>query len=38
MLWRERFAVLARFADRMAERASFRDTVPYPQIIRDVVV
>jgi glutathione S-transferase len=38
VLWRERFAVLARFADRMAERASFRDTVPYPQIIRDVVV
>jgi len=38
MLWRERFAVLARFDDRMAERASFRDTVPYPQIIRDVVV
>jgi glutathione S-transferase len=36
--WRAQYPALARHADRLAERASFRDTVPYPQTIRDAVV
>jgi glutathione S-transferase len=36
--WREQYNVLARYAARLAERPSFRDTVPYPQVIRDAVV
>jgi glutathione S-transferase len=36
--WREMHPNLAAHADRLAERPSFRDTVPYPQAIRDAVV
>lgn len=36
--WRDQYPGLARHADRLAERPSFRDTVPYPQVIRDAVV
>jgi len=36
--WREMHPNLAAHADRLAERPSFRDTIPYPQAIRDAVV
>jgi glutathione S-transferase len=36
--WRSRYPNLARYVDRLAERPSFRATVPYPQTIRDAVV
>ncbi len=36
--WRDLHPVLARYADRLEQRPSFRDTVPYPQAIRDAVV
>jgi glutathione S-transferase len=36
--WRNPHPALARLADRLAERPSFRDTVPAPQSIADRVV
>jgi glutathione S-transferase len=36
--WRDQYPTLARYADRLAERPSFRNTVPFPQTIRDAVV
>ena len=36
--WRDRHPNLARLQDRLEERPSFRDTVPYAQVIRDRVV
>lgn len=36
--WRARHPALARLADRLAERPSFRATVPVPQVITDAVV
>ena len=36
--WRSRHPNLAHYADRLAERPSFRSTVPYAQTIRDPVV
>jgi glutathione S-transferase len=36
--WRSRHPNLARYTDRLAERPSFRSTVPYAQTIRDPVV
>ena len=36
--WRTRHAELARYVDRLAERPSFRDTLPAAQTIRDAVV
>ena len=35
--WRERHPNLGRLADRLEQRPSFRDSVPYPQTIRDKV-
>jgi len=36
--WRDMHPVLAAYAERLEQRPSFRDTVPYPQPIRDAVV
>jgi len=36
--WRDRYPNLARLQDRLEARPSFRDTVPYAQVIRDKVV
>lgn len=36
--WRTLHPTLAAYADRLEQRPSFRDTVPYPQTIRDAVV
>jgi glutathione S-transferase len=36
--WRAMQPTLAAYADRLEDRPSFRDTVPYPQKIRDAVV
>lgn len=36
--WRARHPNLADYFARLSERPSFRDTVPYPQTIRDSVV
>jgi glutathione S-transferase len=36
--WRGRHPNLERYFDALAERASFRSTVPYPQAITDAVV
>jgi glutathione S-transferase len=36
--WRNPHPALARLADRLAERPSFRDTMPAPQSIADRVV
>lgn len=36
--WRTRHPVLATLADRLAERPSFRATVPVPQVITEAVV
>src|SRR4051794_4922711 len=36
--WREKYPNLARLQDRLEARPSFRDTVPYAQVIRDKVV
>jgi glutathione S-transferase len=33
--WRSRYPNLARYADTLGERPSFRSTIPYPQTIRD---
>jgi glutathione S-transferase len=35
--WRIRHPNLAALSDRLEKRASFRDTLPYPQVIRDKV-
>lgn len=37
MAWREIYPNLAAFSDRLEQRASFRDTVPFPQTFRDKV-
>ena len=36
--WRMRYPDLAIFSDRLEQRASFRASVPYPQVISDKVV
>lgn len=36
--WRERHPTLAALSDRLEQRASFRGSVPYPQVITDKVV
>lgn len=36
--WRGQYPNLARLQDRLEQRPSFRDTVPYAQVIRDKVV
>jgi glutathione S-transferase len=36
--WRGRHPVLAGYYDELSRRPSFRDTVPYPQVISDSVV
>lgn len=38
MDWRTKYPNLAAFSDRLGERPSFRDTVPYAQTISDKVV
>ena len=36
--WRTLYPALALFSDRLEERASFKDSVPYAQTITDKVV
>jgi len=36
--WRARHPTLAAYSDRMEQRASFRDTVPVPQVFKDKIV
>lgn len=36
--WREKYTNLARLQDRLEQRPSFANTVPYSQVIRDKVV
>lgn len=36
--WRDRHPNLAAYSDRMEQRASFRDTVPVPQVFKDKIV
>ena len=36
--WRTIHPSLARYFDRLGERASFKATIPYPQVLRDKVV
>jgi glutathione S-transferase len=36
--WRDRHPNLAALSDRLETRASFQDTVPYPQTFRDKIV
>ncbi len=36
--WRERYPDLARFSDRVEQRPSFKDSVPYAQTITDKVM
>jgi glutathione S-transferase len=36
--WREQYSNLANLQDRLESRPSFKDTVPYAQVIHDKVV
>lgn len=36
--WRTTHPNLAKYYDALAERQSFKDTVPYPQTIKDKIV